>query len=318
LERAVGREVWGAYSVRDHLEPQPWAADVLLYDRLLVPVPQRLDEPEGSAEWLRWTVKGWKPERQKELLSIIGEAAQPITWNGFLQQQWSDLHGASLSAFTAQVDTEARRPSAANPWLATATVLQQNDLPSRVTAVSAVATYRSAAQLTNAVQLREVDPHTPLPAGQAVVVIGRKFLVPDPAQFTNDDDLLRAAVELSSDPDCRRRRAAYWRWQREFLSDGMFVDANSIDAAIAEMQDLIADEQRAVRRSRIRLITMFATCVSTAAVTLLAAPLAPVTMAAAFLSVGQFVAGEALAPGSARSSPAGLLITARKNLGWHD
>jgi hypothetical protein len=89
------------------------------------------------------------------------------------------------------------------------------------------------------------------------------------------------------------------------------------------MQDLIADEQRTVRRGRHRLIAMFATCVTAAGATVLAAPevLATpleLTMAAAFLSVGQFVAGEALAPGPDRSSPAGLLINARKGLGWRD
>ena len=164
--------------------------------------------------------------------------------------------------------------------------------------------------------MREVNPTAPLPAGQAVVVIGREFLMPDPAQFTSDDDLLRAAVELAMDPDYRRRRTAYWRWQREFLNDGHYIDADSISAAVEEMRDLVADEQRALRNRHIRLITMFATCVSAAAAALFAAPLAPLTVAAAFLSVGQFVAGEAMVPRSDQSTPAGLLISAQKSLGW--
>ena len=315
-ESAMGREVWGAYSVRDHLEPHPWAADVLLYDRLAIPVPPDLDDPEGPAEWRRWSDEGWEPERQQQLISILGNAAYPIPWNQFRRHQWSDLHGAALGTFTAQISAEARRPSAANPWLATAMVVERG-LPSRVTAVTAVATYRSADQLAAAVRMREVDPAAPLPAGQAVVVIGREFLIPDPAQFGSNDDLLRAAVELSSDGDYRRRRVAYWRWQREFLNDGMFIDAESIEAAVAEMQDLIADEHRSIRRRQIRLVTMFAMCVAAAGATVLAGPLAPVTLAAAFLSVGQFVAGEALAPPATVSpSPAGLLITGRKDLGW--
>jgi hypothetical protein len=230
-------------------------------------------------------------------------------------QQWSDLHEVALGTFTAQISAEAHRPNTANPWLAAAMVMVDG-LPSRVTAVTAVATYRSADQLAAAVQMREVNPGASLPAGQAVVVIGRVFLIPDPAQFRSDDDLLRAAVELSSDEDYRRR-AAYWRWQREFLNDGMFIDAESIEAAVAEMQDLIADEHRSVRRRQIRLVTMFAICVAAAGATVFAWPLAPATLAAAFLSVGQFVAGEALAPpAAASSSPAGLLITDRKGLGW--
>ena len=130
-------------------------------------------------------------------------------------------------------------------------------LPSRVTAVTAVATYRSLAALEAAVALRELNPYDPLPAGQLTVVIGREFLAPDPGEFTDDLDLLRAALDIE-DEDVRRRRAAYWRWQREFLQDGMFVDQDSIAAAVEEMQDLVADERRVVRRSRTRLVTLFA------------------------------------------------------------
>lgn len=315
MGRFHGSRGVGRLSVRDHLELQPWAADVLLYDRLVIPVPPRPDGPEGPVEWQRWTDQGWQPQRQAELISILGDAAYPIAWDGFRRQQWSDLHGKALSSLSAQIGAEAHRPSAANPWLATAMVLADG-LPRRVTAVTAVATYRSVDQLAVAVQMHEVDPGASMPAGQAVVVMGREFLLPDPSEFGSDDDLLRAAVELSSDEDFRRRRTAYWRWQREFLRDGMFIDAESIDDALTEMQDLIADEQRALRRRRLRLISTFAMCVAAAGAAVLAGPLAPATLASAFLSVGQFVVGEAMNPPAA-PGPTGLVISSRKGLGWH-
>ena len=34
------REVWAAYSVRDHLGKKPFVADVMLYDRLVIPTPR--------------------------------------------------------------------------------------------------------------------------------------------------------------------------------------------------------------------------------------------------------------------------------------
>lgn len=312
----MGREVWGTYSVRDHLQEHPWAADVLLYDRLVIPVPPAPGSSEDPAEWARWQANGWEPERQQELLTVLGERAYPVPWTPFLRQQWSDLHAESVAGLARQLGADAHRPTAADPYLATAMVVGQQDLPSRVTAVTAVATYRSAADLEDAVQLRKLDPRDPLPAGQLTVVIGREFLAPDPAQFPDDRDLLRAALDIEDD-DVRRRRAAYWRWQREFLRDGMFVDQDSISAAVEEMEDLIADEQRAVRRSHVRLITLFALVTATATATLFAGPLAPVALTAAFLSVGQFAASEAFGAMEPRQpSPAGLLITARKELGW--
>lgn len=149
------------------------------------------------------------------------------------------------------------------------------------------------------------------------MILGRELLLPDPQQFHSDEDLLRAAVELSGDTDVGRRRQAYWRWQREFLGDGLFTAATDVQAAVEEMADLIADEQRALRRSKLRLVTLFALTAATAGAGLLAGPLAPAAVAGAFLSVGQFVAGEAFqqprVPG-----PGSLLLSARRELGWHE
>lgn len=83
------------------------------------------------------------------------------------------------------------------------------------------------------------------------------------------------------------------------------------------MQDLIADEQRVLRNRKIRFVTLFALCVASAGLGLVSGPFAPTTLATAFLSVGQFVAGEAFdAAKKTDPSPAGLLIAGRKELGW--
>lgn len=204
---------------------------------------------------------------------MLGERAYPVSWTPFLRDQWSALHADARAGLARGIGAEAHPPTAANPCLATAMSLERG-LPSRVTAVTAVATYRSLADLETAVALRELTPVDPLPAGQLTVVIGRELLAPDPDGFSDDRELLRAALDIEDD-DVRRRRAAYWRWQREFLRDGMFVDQDSIADAAEEMQDLIADEQRAVRRSRTRLVTLCALTTATAAVALLQAPSVP-------------------------------------------
>jgi len=48
--------------------------------------------------------------------------------------------------------------------------------------------------------------------------------------------LLKAAVDLSGDTRFMRKRAAYWRWQREFLQEGTVLDQSAIDDAVEEMQ----------------------------------------------------------------------------------
>ena len=42
------RERWGTYSVRDHLSDAPYVSDVLLFDRLVIPVP---DNPMAKEDW---------------------------------------------------------------------------------------------------------------------------------------------------------------------------------------------------------------------------------------------------------------------------
>ena len=304
----MGREVWGTYSVRDHLDRQPWVADVLLYDRLVIPVPPPAGSPEREAEWQRWDAAGWNPGAQERLIEILGDRAFCIPWDATMRDAWEDEWNKVRTAnqFTAESTT---------PWVVTAGVLAGLPLPSHVTAVNAVATYRSRADLDRALELRQLVPTQLLAGGQAVAVIGREFLVPNPDDG-DDTDQLRAAVEIAADSDVRRRRIAFWRWQREFLRDGN-VTADAIADAVSEMADLIADEQRAIRRCRFRLATMFAFCVATAATGLLAGPLAPATIGGAFLSIGQFAASEAFtAAAPNQPPPSALLYDTRRQLGW--
>jgi hypothetical protein len=48
-EVRVARETWAVYSVRDHLAAYAFVTDVLLYDRVRVPVPS----DEDRERWAR-------------------------------------------------------------------------------------------------------------------------------------------------------------------------------------------------------------------------------------------------------------------------
>lgn len=43
------RELWGTFSVADHLRERAFVAEILLYDRLVIPVPPD-DEERGRWE----------------------------------------------------------------------------------------------------------------------------------------------------------------------------------------------------------------------------------------------------------------------------
>ena len=78
----MSQELWATYSVDDHLNPRALATDMMLFDRLVFPVPETpqntgnlergpVEWKRNPAEWARWTAKGWDPDGQKQLLDLL-------------------------------------------------------------------------------------------------------------------------------------------------------------------------------------------------------------------------------------------------------
>jgi hypothetical protein len=64
-------ELWGTFSVRDHLVDRAFVADVLLYDRLVLPT---LPEQTPENEW----PESWNLAKQKTLLRDLGTLPFPF------------------------------------------------------------------------------------------------------------------------------------------------------------------------------------------------------------------------------------------------
>jgi hypothetical protein len=131
------------------------------------------------------------------------------------------------------------------------------------------------------------------------------------------EDLLKEAVELSSETASRRKRAAFWRWQREFLDDKGIADQTAISDAVEEMHDLLEEEKALVRRKNIRTGTQFAFLVGSVTLGLVGGPLTAVAIGGAFVSVGQFVADKLMEGGGPNvDKPVSLFRDIRKQFGW--
>ena len=74
-------ELWGTFSVRDHLVDRAFVADVLLYDQLVIPT---MPEAEDEAEW----PASWNIARQRTALGDLGALAIPIPWNKDRRDTW--------------------------------------------------------------------------------------------------------------------------------------------------------------------------------------------------------------------------------------
>lgn len=302
----VMREYWATYSVRDHLAPRAFVADVMLYDRIVVP------HPPDDKERARWAGNGWNPDRLDFLLDIIGpDRSRSIPWDDYRQNAWQDrMRGA---------DNLNR-----NAFQATRDVLTA-DLPLYVTGVQADLAFSDNEALVAGTGLRPATDGQDAGMAELATVLGKRFLVPAAESYPDDEGALRRALALSADADFRRKRKAYWRWQREFLEECTRLQseyrAHELEAVIAraaeEMQDLIADEERTLRRQRIVLAARFALTVAGSGIALAGGgPITPVGLAGAFLSVGAVLVDRLADRESKDPAPAAFFTSAQRHFGW--
>jgi hypothetical protein len=308
----MSKEHWGTFSVTDHCAYRAFVTDVMLYDRLVIPVPAKGKEA-------KWADEGWEPGKQEHLLKILGDRAVRVEWNDYTEERWAKRFEAGKSVGR---DTEAWAMQYSRTELT-------KDLPSHVMGVEAVSAFQSIDELEKGLGMREVGAaaNILLPPGAVTAILAHEFLVPDEPGWSHED-LLRAALDLSSEAQFRRKRANLWRWQWDYV-DGQLVvtDRAAIESALEEMQELVAEERRELEKSRLLLASKYAFLIGSltvAAMTIAAAPVALPAVATAgagvFISVGQFSADRLLAPKQADEGrqAAAFLAGIERHFGWED
>src|SRR5437764_7961796 len=102
MSEDITKELWATYSVKDHLEPRALAADIMLFDRLVFPVPEKPHLPNSApahmpgpvewradaTEWARWRQKRWDPAGQQKLLTLIEKVVRKVPWDSTLRDKW--------------------------------------------------------------------------------------------------------------------------------------------------------------------------------------------------------------------------------------
>jgi hypothetical protein len=265
----MSRQLWGCYAVADHLQRRAFVSDVLLYERLVIPV-RPSDEP-GREAYTVWRTSGWEPERQERLLNILGEIAHRVPWNtrrrGEFATEWSTAAGAEDVA-----DATARsRDLAGHPVSEAAAALTRRqitrDLTEKVLAtgnIRAIAVYADPARFDAEWRVRKAWPlvyrartiragrprmevEDALPGQQADIshVLIGKFAIPEKRDAT-DEDMLKRAVEFAGLPKVTRWRADFHEWLSEISSRQL-----SDETIVREMGELVdAYNSMIKRRSR--------------------------------------------------------------------
>jgi hypothetical protein len=258
--QTMTKELWATYSVNDHLHPRRFAADVMLYDRLVFPVPETGSPPpyvpgaqnnppaiwtRNDAEWARWKCKGWDPEAQEDLLRLLNPVVRKTAWSdaGPLAADYK-LEAARLAA--DQVFDYA--------FQATRTLLTQG-LPSYVDGVAGMGPAYGDYETFATAGRPDVAAPGSLPGRVLADVLAAEFYVPDvedPKVSTHD--LLSRTVDFVGETEgFKERRSAYVEWQQGFLKEGR-TDAASIQKSVEEMRGLVRATNEATRKLKLRKI----------------------------------------------------------------
>ena len=241
--------VWGTFSVRDHVHPEAFLREVLLFDRLVVPYPDP-SFPDERARWYRPNpedeTENWQPDRLDELLAVLGTAdaygmagadghhgarcVQPVVWNPNTWQEMKTRLGAA-----GMLD--------ADPFLSTARgVIFGPDVPA---VVDAVAAYRSEADWRAEAGTLTRNPPSDVSTHDAIMQLARPLLLPPRGH--DELETLRRAVDLAREPGYVSLRHAYYDWFREFttrirpdnpLAPGISLDPASLWLAAEELRAL--------------------------------------------------------------------------------
>jgi hypothetical protein len=325
-------ELWATYSVRDHQTPRSLATDILLFDRLVFPVPEVAHFPENTGppdqqgpvewtidpvEWARWEEprNDWNPAGQQRLLELLKPVVRKVAWDKAHREQWrkdaADLAAQGLPDYS---------------FVATRTALTR-DLPAYVQGVGAVGpAYRTLNDIERELGITYNGGSKQLPGGALPTVLGWEFFAPDDDKLS-DEELLRETLGfVTGDQDFQRTRRSFLDWQQKFLKSGK-TDRESIERAVKDMRELLEANKTATRRLKVRKVVKNAFRVAPAGVGMgLALAMIPGGLVAAgvgaFLSLGAIAVDEWFLKSAEQAAQHGLpaptafVQATKRHFGW--
>jgi hypothetical protein len=244
-------EQWGTFSVKDHLKPRAFVAEVLLFDKLVIPRPATANELYADSQAVplredqrdRWFRHGWNPDRQRELLDILGEfdLAVELPWNSQVEQDWqtvynqtspepSDVDRSDLrQSIQDQIDLAKFQTPEDAAYLASGGLLAlyvANQMSNRVARklltlaktpgvpVEPVIAYGSYSEFAKDQDVREAEGEIPASTPIPYAMFGWEFFVPEDSD-KSDAELLRQAAKLASRPDFCETRQYFQGWLKQ-------------------------------------------------------------------------------------------------------
>lgn len=227
-------ERWGALSVADHKDLSALVANVLLYDRLVIPMYTESDDRD---ELEYWNDKHWDPVGQLTRRKQLGELAIECAWDKKRRQSYKDRYQVSL-----QLDAEANGEMITR-WLLTEE--EDYQLPTGVNHADIFVAYNSEQSTLDEMPRQKIDDLTLSDESQIGVLIAHELQVPD----LKDKELaLSEAISLSKEAEFRAKRSDLYEFQMACLNRGM-----KPKAVVAELHDRNRELAEYLKKQKIPL-----------------------------------------------------------------
>lgn len=303
----MSRERWGTFSVIDHKNAAALVPEVLLYDRLVIPVPTNDEERS------RWNARGWAPDVLEKRLEQLGPLAVKANWSYEDRQQAIATWEQRLKAVRFDAEQIVREVKEKAPYQMTRMVLvdfKPAELPAGVTQFVSVAAFQSEEDFRDCCLLAPSMPDRT----NLGLLLGHKLAVP--AHQDPEEAFAKAVALVREDDTFQEKRRRFYAWQEDILREPMPL--NSADA-VKEMDQMVEAYNRCVERASRQVYYKFAFTVASLALGLAAAPLSvPFATATVLLSMVQFATLDrrpVMEPGE--NAPAAMFHAAKKIGLWH-
>lgn len=235
------RERWGTFSVRDHLRPNAFVADVLLYNKLAIPYPPDKREEE------RWTIEKWDPRKLGEKREILRKAQLlvDVPWNDSVKEKYT-------SRFEMASDIgEGAKNIDKDPWTVSRLTIAKDFLPKETVSgkkIWPMIAYPSMKNYENDEHQKSKDENK----SELIMVLSNQFLVPDD-KSKSSNELLREAIRLTESKGFPNKREALFKWQDEMI--GMAITPQE---AVQDLEEKLKQYNEILKKGRTKMIYKYA------------------------------------------------------------
>lgn len=248
------RERWGTFSVKDHLNTAALAREILLYDRLVIPIPS--DDGERD----RWAREGWAPELLDKRLETLGkDLVEPVPWDSELRKKYDQIRQDYASLKTTINDDfiykfqELRQSGEINFGMTRRALIEYRPktLPKGVTHVVSVAAYQSEADfrsdfiLSNISNVKNTDQNFESTSSELGLLLRQKIVVPN---WETPAESLKKAIDLAREREFKEHRRKSYDWQED-VAEKITKGKMTFEKALEEI-DQLADKYNQTVKSK--------------------------------------------------------------------